>query len=156
MNESVFSTPKSSSTFGKFVQIWKLSDGTVKTYVCLQEAQPSGKLLNSILHLTVKSYNLNINASICKHDLIASQPKTVKDVIMKMIMDCNIDSIPTRHATFIIPDFYIPRLLYSPVILWISRDVSMSVLNKNKCFSISNYAQLWTWTQIQCWRWTKI
>ena len=29
--------------------------------------------------------------------------KSTKDVIMKMIMDCNIDSTPTLHAIFIIP-----------------------------------------------------
>ena len=52
MYDSVFSTPKSSSTVGKFLQKIKLSDGTVKTYVYLREAQPSGKLLNSILQLT--------------------------------------------------------------------------------------------------------
>ena len=99
MDESVFSTPKSSSTAGKFLQKRKLSDGTVKTYVYTRSPA-----IRKTIEFNFATDREKLQFEQKCLDLQAQLDyKSIKDVIMKLIMDYNVDSSPTHHATFKIP-----------------------------------------------------
>ena len=97
--ESVFSTPKSLSTNGKFLQKRKLTDRTVKTYVYTR----SPVIRKTIgFNIATDSEKLQFEQK-CQDLQARLDCKSTKDVIMKLIMDYNVDSTPTHHVTFIIP-----------------------------------------------------
>ena len=112
MDESVFAAPKSSSTAGKFSQKRKLSEGGSQN-ICLLARSPAIRKTIEF-NFATDSDKLQFEQK-CQDLQARLDCKSTKDVIMKLIMDYNLDSTPTHHATFITPGDFMSKFTESGI-----------------------------------------